>query len=176
MITTAIYMSEGELDLSMPDEMCAVATLPLLIAAHIPVMFYGYDLLDAIRTIPGRRGAYMLIVLPLVLWSFIFSSIADGFVPSFLFGFPVFLLVAVLLPVAALYVRRDIMTTITEPMRARLACRRCGAPLAMHPTDRFTKCRWCREYNSNPFGPSMALEEMMAQDPEQPPTESGADR
>ncbi len=141
---------------------------PLLIVVLIPVMFHGYDLLDAVSTKTGRRGAYMLMVLPIVLWSFLFASFGESFVPSFLFGFPVFLIVAILLVLGAVHVRRDVLSTITDPMKARLVCRRCGGPLEMHPRERFVKCRWCKEFNSNPLGPAIGLDQMMAEDREGP--------
>ncbi len=167
-IMFADYMHYGELSVPFEAEVCAYIFGPVLILLSAPVMMLAMSLSDRAVKVATRRAVYVLVILPVVVWVFMFASLTEGFVPSLLMGMPLFILSALALPFCALILHRDVMASLVSPYGAHIHCRMCGAQLVMAREDTYVQCRRCNAINANPFPPPAT-----GDDPMFPPPDGG---
>jgi len=145
------YIDYGELSVPYEAEMCGVLFGPIMVLLTAPVMMLAWSLRDRASGNTGRRALYVLVILPAVVWIFMFASLGDALVPSLLLGMPLLLLSAVAIPMSAFILHRDVMATLVAPYAANIHCRMCGALLLMAKEDTYVQCRRCSAINANPF-------------------------
>lgn len=96
------------------------------------------------------RAAYFLMLFPLVLGGFVLASLMDGTVPSMIFGWPLFLMGAVLYPYSALALRRGVGVP-ADGGRALIVCYNCGQTLVLRVDTPHDNCPRCGALNLNPY-------------------------
>lgn len=96
------------------------------------------------------RAAYFLMLFPLVLGGFVLASLMDGTVPSMLFGWPLFLMGAVLFPYCAFALRRGVGVP-ADGGRALIVCYNCGQELVLRVDEAHHNCPRCGALNMNPY-------------------------
>jgi hypothetical protein len=136
----------------LPFETSA-CTFPLiifmLVSAGIVVMLVS-GLLNVLDKPKHLRAAYFLMLFPIVLGSFVLSSLMDGTVPSMIFGWPLFLMGAVLFPYCAFALRGGIGAH-ADGGRALIVCYNCGSTLVLREGAAQDICPRCGSLNLYPF-------------------------
>ena len=135
----------------LPYETSA-CTFPLiifmLVSAGIVVVLVS-GLLNVLEEPKHLRAAYFLMLFPIVLGSFVLSSLMDGTVPSMIFGWPLFLMGVVLYPYCAFTLRGRVGVP-ADGARALIVCHNCGWTLVLRDAAQIT-CPRCGALNLNPF-------------------------
>jgi len=158
------FLSDGEVSVPLGIDLCMVVFIVsfLLFGAVIAL-----TALTLSRSLPGpthKRAIYVLGLYPLVIASFLLASATDWFLPSIVFGLPLFLAGAIVLPYSAHVVRSGLFVRRGKDF-AMVVCYSCGRPLEFHADDAVVVCRACKTPNQNPV--------IVAGPPFAPPKEGG---
>lgn len=124
---------------------CYVPALIILTVAAALVAFAAAGLIEFLDRPMRRRAGYFLVGFPIVLLSFIVASIDDVFVPAMIFGWPLFIMAAVLVPICTGIVKRGL-----DFRSWTVACWGCGQELTLRPSAPFVCCPRCGSFNGRP--------------------------
>jgi hypothetical protein len=121
----------------------------MLVSAGIVVVLVS-GLLKVIEKPKHLRAAYFLMLFPIVLGSFVLASLMDGTVPSMIFGWPLFLMGAVLFPYCAFVLRWGVGAHAGGG-RALIVCYNCGSTLVLREDASQDICPRCGSLNIYPL-------------------------
>jgi hypothetical protein len=143
------YVSDDYSGVSIFALICYVPMLIFMSVAAGMVAFAATGLMEFLERPMHRRAGYILVGFPIVLVSFTFSSIYDAFVPSMIFGWPLFIMATILVPTCAWAVKGGL-----DFRSWTVACWGCGKALTLRPSAPIVCCPKCGSFNSR--GPEVA--------------------
>jgi len=150
-----IYDEDGEISVSMGSSGCVVVGIAMLIVVMAFNLTLALLILRSARTVRARRAAYIQILFPLFLASFMLSSPMASFTPSVAFGFPLLLLGAFLYPYSAIVIKQEVKGMEMKNL-LRIKCFECSYAFEMHREEDWVRCPYCGKANLNP---TKAIEE-----------------
>lgn len=144
------YVGGNGISLSFETIVCGFPLFIFMLVSTGFVVVFVLELAKVLEEPKHLRAAYFLMLFPIVLGSFVLASLMDGTVPSMLFGWPLFLMGAVLYPLSALALRRGVGVP-TDGGRALIVCYNCGQTLVLRTDTAQNNCPRCGALNLNPF-------------------------
>ncbi len=162
-VLTADYMDDGEVEVGLIDEPCSVFFMLLVWVLIAPVMFVAYRLVRWIETRRALQAAYFLLLYPVVLISYIIATFSEVFLPSMVFGFPLFIVGAIFYPYCAVLLDREYRAMRSENV-VRLACHHCSYIFELHRKEEERRCPMCGAVNLNPYAVTRAEEEELEEE------------
>jgi hypothetical protein len=102
------------------------------------------------RSKNSLRALYFFIFYPILLLSFFAANYSTDFKAAFIFGFPIFVVGALLLIYNAVNINKEARLTFYQNMRV-IHCTNCRYPVQMHQLDPERRCPVCGEEVKNVF-------------------------
>ncbi len=145
------YISDedGEMSAATGSEACVVFGIAMLIVVLVFNLTLALLILRSARTVRARRAAYIQILFPIFLASFMLSSPMASFTPSIAFGFPLLLSGAFLYPYSAIVMRQEVRAMEMKNL-LRIKCFECTYAFEMHREEDWVRCPYCGSANLNP--------------------------
>ncbi len=140
---------EGEISVSMGSAGCVVVGIAMLIVVMAFNLTLALLILRSAETERARRAAYIQILFPLLLASFMLSTPLASFTPSIAFGFPLLLSGAFLYPYSAIVMKQEIKGMEMRNL-LRIKCFECSYAFEMHREEDWVRCPYCGKANLNP--------------------------
>ena len=162
------YLADGEITMAFFEAPCTVVVLIILAPCSLLNAMNALVVLQAEGLARSLRGAYFLLIYPILLASFLLATIHTGFAPSLTFGWPLFILGMVEYPYAAILVRQELLAREAVNLR-RLQCFACGAVLSIHKDEEWVRCPYCGTPNMNPYKEPEEATAQAARDGPEPP-------
>ena len=160
---TIDYLRNQSVSVSFTAEGCAAFFVLLGWVFVAPAMLVAYKTIRWIESRRALRCAYFLLVYPIILFSYMAATIADFFLPSLLFGFPLFIIGTVFYPYCAFVLNGEVRSALAESL-VRIGCYQCSYVFEMHREAREQRCPMCGMPNINPYLPgeeeAMEVEEV----------------
>ena len=157
-----IYDEDGEISVSMGSSGCVVVGIAMLIVVMAFNLTLALLILRSARTERARRAAYIQILFPLFLASFMLSTPGASFTPSVAFGFPLLLSGAFLYPYSAIVMKQEVKAMEMKNL-LRIKCFECSYYFEMHREEDWVRCPYCGKANLNPV--KAIEEEEVAREP-----------
>ena len=145
-----IYGGEGEISVSVGSAGCVASGIALLIVVMVFNLTLALLILRSARTDRARRAAYIQILFPLLLASFMLSTPMASFTPSIAFGFPLLLLGAFMYPYSAIVMKQEVKAMEMRNL-LRIKCFNCSYAFEMHREEDWVRCPYCGNANLNPL-------------------------
>ncbi len=144
-----IYDEDGEISANMGSAGCVAIGIAMLIVMMVFNLTLALLILRSAGTERARRAAYIQILFPLLLASFMLSTPLASFTPSIAFGFPLLLLGAFLYPYSAMVMRQEVKGMEMKNL-LRIKCFECSYAFEMHREEDWVRCPYCGKANLNP--------------------------
>ncbi|NOQ54444.1 MAG: hypothetical protein GQ558_07565 [Thermoplasmata archaeon] len=144
-----IYDEDGEISAGMGSAVCVPIGIALLIAVMVFNLTLALLILRSAGTDRARRAAYIQILFPLLLASFMLSTPLASFTPSIAFGWPLLLLGAILYPYSAIVMKQEVKAMEMKNL-LRIKCFECSYAFEMHREEDWVRCPYCGKANLNP--------------------------
>jgi Zn-finger nucleic acid-binding protein len=149
----AEYFSHGSITMGYNmAPCCLVVFFGLVIALGISIfnIVVSVNIASTIRTAWSYRAVYIFVLYPLVLIGFIADNAPNSFFTMFLYGFPVFAIGAVLMPLAAIALHRTTSKAIKDA-KLPVVCPRCMVYVYVPRFNKLFACPKCRGMYMNPL-------------------------
>lgn len=147
-VATAEYVTHGTVTAYRGPGACMVmsfAVLIMLAAYSVPT---ALAVARAAGSRASLRAAYVYLLLPLVFLGLLVGNSANWFLNALAFGWPLFLVIAVAVPVASYTVKRE-AATLYRPVR----CHTCHCAFYILFDAPSEVCPYCFFTNANPYLP-----------------------
>lgn len=146
---------------SFPFELpgCLVLFLIMLFLVYLTNIANGIMVTRISRSEKSLRALYIFIFYPVLLLSYLIASYEEIFQTALIFGFPLFLAGAVLMPYGALVIHTEAHMAVYRNLAINY-CLNCRYPIQMHREDKERRCPMCGAMTGNIYyqEPQMAVE------------------
>ncbi len=144
-----IFDEDHEISVSMGSTGCVAIGIAVLIVVMVFNLTLALLILRSAGTERARRAAYIQILFPLLLASFMLSNPMASFIPSIAFGFPLLFLGAIIYPYSAIVMKQEVKGMEMKNL-LRIKCFECSYAFEMHREEDWVRCPYCGKANLNP--------------------------
>lgn len=159
--TEYLFDENHEIVVSIGSLGCVAIGIVLLVLVMVFNLTLALTILRSARTDRARRAAYIQILFPLLLASFMLSTPLASFAPSITFGFPLLLIGAFIYPYSAIVMKQEVKSMEMKNL-LRIKCFECSYAFEMHREEDWVRCPYCGMANLNPV---KAIEEDSSSEP-----------
>jgi hypothetical protein len=150
------YLEDGSVGAFFQITPCIIAFIIVFVITYIFNISSGLIVARASKSNKSLRAFYILLFYPIILLCFLFSSIAEGFQTVFIFGFPFFILGAILMVYAVHTVKGEAHVIMNKNLLI-FYCFNCRYLFEMHRLEKERRCPWCGAININQFHPESQI-------------------
>lgn len=142
------YILDGSVSIPLELTPCMILFMIIFALLMLLNIFNGLFVSKISGSPQSLRALYISIFYPILLISFIIACFKEDFQTSFIFGFPFFILGAIILPYGA-YVLNKEASAITQKNLVLVYCFNCHYPFEMYRFDKERTCPVCGALNRN---------------------------